>query len=215
MTPKRTCNVAIVGQCSCYKYGIYTIIEKMPGYHVHSMTTNGQHLLEILSLRKEQPDIVITEVRMPVMNAYELLPKLKTQQPNVKVIVLTERCGDYCKHFMLQHGAATLLAKANAITHMDHLLQEVAENGYYYSDICTDTDFKNIKKTTLQKYQALSDRQKELFHHITHGLSNKQIASSASITISTVETYQNQICKKLGLATKAEILQFALDNEIC
>ncbi len=205
--------IAIVDDCSLIRFSLRTLISYLPGMKVQFEASNGKELFDKLQTIAQIPDVIILDIGMPMVNGYEAIDEIKKKWSDVKVIILSQYCGEYSVKLMLQKGANAFLSKNGAFHRIKDAIYAVVEHEYYYSEIAPKKLFDTCKKFN-NKIHELSPKQKEVLHLIFEGNSNKEIAEKLDISFATVESYRKEICKKLEINKRTELVHFVMQNEI-
>jgi len=199
--------------------GIKLIFANHPNYEIGGWGNNGNSILDFI--RREQVDIVITDINMPDMDGITATEKIKTINPYIKVIAVS-MVNDYASvHRMLQSGAdGYVLKNAGA----DELLKalEFAEGGeVYINKEISDILLKGIRfnqsaeaKRIKAIREDLTQREKEILIFIVKGYSNQQIAEQLCISIPTVKTHRSNILAKCDVKNTASLVRFVMENDL-
>ena len=198
------------------------------GYEIMGKAGNGVEALECL--RKEVPDVMLVDLNMPGMGGIELIPKVHTEYPEIKIIVLTtfydERsishaiAGGACGYLLKDSGKEAILsAISQALRGQSVLDQKVmqklntmlaggaASDGAVESSSAPGTSASQSEKDTinLDDY-GMTDREKEICRLISEGCTNSQIASILYISEGTVKNYVSTIYDKLGERDRTKVV---------
>lgn len=180
-------------------------------YHV----ANGKELLD--RVKQKEPDVVLLDIQMPVMDGIEALEILKEKHPKVKVVMLT---GFQERSFVLEsliRGASAYLKKESGIEDLVRIISYVHENGQYYDQeilqmIETIADVTKDGKKKLPVH--LSKREKQTLKLLCENNSNKDIATKLDIKIKTVEWHKYNMMKKIGSKNLASLILFAYQTKL-
>ncbi|WP_320004703.1 response regulator transcription factor [Shiella aurantiaca] len=193
--------------------GLKALILKHPGYEIVGEANNGQEALE--QVKALQPDIVIMDISMPVMNGMEAARQLHSDFPEVKTIILSmHREASYITQCMDYHVMGYVL-KDEAGKEIIHALQAVQQGRKFYSDLTTKVIFEKFAEERTQAPAAaapsitLTQREMEIMKHIAEGKTNHQIADTLFISFRTVETHRANLMKKLNAKNSIELINQA------
>lgn len=169
---------------------------------------NGKELLELVSQKK--PDIVISDIRMPVMDGIEATRMITKDFPETKVIAFTMYDQDEAVNDMISAGAKGYLLKNSSL---DTLLKAVHA-------VFAGETFHDVNITPPEKLQSdnksksiLTKRQVEILKKVALGKTNQEIADELFIGKTTVETHRKNMIKKLGLQGAGELLRYAIEKK--
>jgi len=202
-------SVAIADDHIIFRKGLCAILNEISDVKVVAEASNGLELLEILKLN--QVDIVLMDIRMPVMDGLEATQKVVKKFPQVRVIALTmhEEIGYFNK--MIEAGAFGFLLKQ---TNKDEL--ELAINTVMAGDNYFSQEFiASINRNTSIKKQiniALTDRESEVLELICKGHSNIEISKILGISQRTVDAHRSRLFEKTGAKNAPNLVMFAIKN---
>jgi DNA-binding NarL/FixJ family response regulator len=206
-------NVVIVDDQKIVREGIKMILSLDDQINILAEAENGQELLELLP--SKTPDIVLMDIRMPVMDGVEATRLIKEKYPNIKVIILTTFNEDEYIFKCLKNGADSYILKdsgshdiINAIktAYTGNILlnPEVAKK---LVNALTSTTASNMDKNTdnNNKFKLLTPREMDVAKLIANGKSNKCICETLFLTEGTVKNYVTRILEKLELTSRTEL----------
>lgn len=199
-----------------FRNGFKLLLKNQKELELVGEAENGQQLLELVD--KHQPDLVITDIKMPVMDGIQATKELIQKYAGLGIIALSMFNDDYLVVDMVEAGARGYLLKN---TNKDELLQaakSVYQGGTYY---CSETSKKLtylLSKSSFNPYKnysvCLTDREKEIIVLICKELSNKEIATALNLKIRTIESYRENIQEKIGSRNMVGIVLFAIKTGI-
>lgn len=211
-------NIVIADDHEIFLDGLSLMLSKHPGFKVCDRASNGQQLQEIVD--REKPDIVLTDIRMPVVDGIQSTKQILAAHPAMGVIALSMFDEENLIIEMLEAGAKGYLLK-NA--HKDEIIDainSVYQNKNYY---CAQTSF--LLATMIvrsNKFNAnaqpvpivLNDREKIIIQMICQQQTTQQIADKICLSKRTVEGYRVKILEKIQAKNTAGVVIFALKNNI-
>jgi len=172
---------------------------------------------EALHLCQElNPDVLLLDLNMPGTSGIEIIPKLKDNVQNTKILVLTMHDEEsYLKDVLKMGGHGYILKKA-ADTALLSAIRAVYRDEIYIDPFMTkhliNQAFQNKDSAKpVNNANPLSEREIEVLQLIAQGYTNKQIAEELFISIKTVETYKDRIKKKLNRNRRSELVRYAVD----
>ena len=191
--------------------GIKSVLETDKSIEVVGIAQDGFKALELVE--KELPDVVLMDIRMPNMNGVVATQRIKSEYPNVKVVVLTTfDDSDYILN-AINNGASGYLLKDIGST----ALIDAVKNAYVGDTILPAKIAKRIadaamtvsndREFRLKKAFGLSDREVEIALMIYEGFTNRQIASALHLSEGTARNYISTIYEKMRCENRAEALQ--------
>ena len=197
--------------------GFSLLLKKQKEIEIIDEASNGKDLLE--KVRKQQPDVVVTDIQMPEMDGIEATKKIKEEFPQIEVIALTMFNEDHLIIDMLEAGAKGYLLKNTTKKELTEAIKAVHNGGTHF---CSSTSEKlkgMIVQSVFNPYkkrptETFSEREIEVMKLICQQLQNKEIADKLFISVRTVEGYREKIFEKTGSRTVAGVTIFAIKNGI-
>jgi DNA-binding NarL/FixJ family response regulator len=179
---------------------------------------NGREALEMAINLK--PDIAIVDISMPDLDGLEVTRQIRESAPDVKVLVLTMHDSHQMVRRALDAGANGYLLKSDLPDHLPKAVKAIAENKRFLTsaicEIVVDRFINTGNKTQDEKRAGLrlTARELEIIRLLAEGKSNKKVSAQLGITVRTAETHRRNIMLKLGLHSLAELIHYAVRNEI-
>ncbi len=194
------------------------IINGEPNMKITGQAGNGLELLKLVEA--DAPDIVVTDIEMPVMNGLELIDKLKRRFPNVKPIILSMHNEDYYISQLILNGACAYLPKSCDIDDILLAINRVYTEGYFFtasvSKIIVSTTMKESGQeiAPLLKQLSLSAREIDVLKLVCDEKSNKQIADHLNLSQATIDFHRQSIYKKTQASSVVGLVKYAIKNGI-
>lgn len=179
-----------------------------------SVVADGRALVEAALAFK--PDLIITDVAMPLLNGVEAVRQIKKQLPSVKVVFLSMYSdADYVREAFRAGGAGYILKRA-AVSELGAAILEVLDGRSYISPLVTSEPIATFLShgSSTGFGRELTFRQKEVLQLIAEGKQAKEMAAILGISIKTVEFHKASITDALGLRTTAELTRYAIEHGI-
>jgi DNA-binding NarL/FixJ family response regulator len=209
--------ILIVDDHAILRAGIRSLLTTVPGLEVTGEADNGKDAISHASQFK--PDIVICDLSMPGTNGTEAIQRIKSRNPDIKILVLTVHNTEEQVHNALKAGANGYVLKDDSSEELFLAINNIlAGKTHLSSSICGDVvtgylDRHNDKKNyTLSEH--LTTREREVVKLVSEGYRNKDIAEYLSINLKTVEKHRSNMMKKLNLHNASGIVNYALKNKI-
>ena len=199
------------------RQGLRRILEAQAGWEVVAEASDGREAVA-RSIELE-PDVIIVDIGMPLLNGIEATRQIVRRLPNAGVLVLSMHSDEAFIARALQAGARGYLLKDSADTDLIHAVEAVAAGKSFFSPAAAKTMLDDYlrhlaKKGIVDRYDALSEREREVFQLVAEGHSNKDVADLLSISVATVETHRSHILKKLDVHSTAELVLYAVRRGI-
>ena len=201
--------VLIVDDQALFREGLNTILSVHEEFQVIGEAANGEEALRLAV--QLQPQVVLMDLRMPLMDGVRSTQMISSQAPNCKVIVLTTFDDDESIFDGLRAGAVGYLLKDVASEKLFEAIRATARGEYFLLPSVTAkvmAEFSRISqarpKIDEQLIEPLSAREIEILKCIAQGDSNKQIAEKLFIAEGTVKNHVTNILSKLGVKDRAQ-----------
>ncbi len=190
--------------------GLKALLKLEESLEIVGEAENGE--IAISQIEKLQPDVVLMDVRMPVMDGVAATREINSRFPNIKVLILTTFNDDEYVTQALKYGAAGYLLKD---TPSEELAQGIRFVNKGYTQLGPGIGKKAISQIPVnppdppQSWQELTPREREILKLIASGASNKEIAKSLYLSEKTVKNYVTSILGKLELRDRTQAAIFA------
>jgi len=161
------------------------------------------------------PDVAVLDIGMPLLNGIEATRQIVKRAPTVRILILSMHADEAYITQGLQAGAKGYLLKDSADSDLIRAVSDVAAGRSFFSPavakVMLDDYVRHLAdKGIVDRYEALSEREREIFQLIAEGHSNKEMADLLSISPATVETHRAHILQKLDLHSTAEVVLYAV-----
>ena len=186
--------------------GIKVYVEYMDDIMMVGHANNGRELVDLVNRRR--PDVVITDIRMPIMDGIEATRQILKAHPRTRVIAFTMFDQDEAVQAMLQAGASGYILKNSSLEELLKAVRTVAKGESYY-----DASVEINSPASHAKDNILTRRQLEILKLIAQGKTNSEIAELLFIGKTTVETHRKNMIRALKLKGAGELLRYALEKK--
>jgi len=195
------------------RHGLRKILEERRDWEVVAEAGNGRDAVkQILDI---VPDVAVLDIGMPLLNGIEATRQIVRRAPSVRILILSMHSDEAYITQALQAGAKGYLLKDSADSDLIRAVNDVSAGRSFFSPavarVMLDDYVRHLAgKGIVDRYEALSEREREIFQLIAEGHSNKETADLLSISPATVETHRAHILQKLDLHSTAEIVLYAV-----
>lgn len=217
-TPAR---LAIVEDHTIVRKGIIQLINTASErFKVTLEATNGRDLIsKFPSARKQQPDIVITDIRMPEKDGFETAQWLKLNHPHVKIAVLSMLEDERSVLRMLKLGVEGYMTKNMEPQELLIGLQSILDKGFCYSDFITGTLWGSVRNdaadlSPVEVWLSLTEREKTFVKHTCSELTYTEIASQMGLSVKTIDGYRDNLFTRFNVRSRVGLVLYALKNNI-
>jgi DNA-binding NarL/FixJ family response regulator len=182
--------------------------------HYELVGTAGDGYALLTAAKTVQPDIVILDISMPLLNGIDTATQLKKLCPSTKIIIVTMHAGaDYVRS-AFEAGASAYVLKGSAVDELEQAVRAVLRGHSYITPLITKEVVDVYLSTGSEKPRGLTPRQREVLQLLAEGRTAKEIANLLHITSRTVEFHKGQILEQLKLKTTADLIKYALTHGI-
>ena len=187
--------------------GVKLLLEKQDDIQFVGYANDGESLCNLV--RTKMPDVVITDIRMPIMDGIAATEAIKKISPYTKVIAFTMFDQDEAITQMLNAGVRGYILKNSSLQELLTAIRTVHSGGTYY-----DVSINVPGELTRDKRKSLlSKRQIEILKLVAQGKTNQEIADQLFIGKTTVETHRKNMIRILNLKGAGELLRYALESK--
>jgi two-component system response regulator NreC len=169
----------------------------------------------VFEARTTKPDVVLLDVMMPDQSGIEAVPQLLHEHPETKILILSMQDDPRYVREAFEAGASGYVLKEAADAELVAAIREVAGGGRY---VHPELGARLVAAETEERKRAeedpLSDREREVLRLLALGHTNQEIAKQLFISVRTAETHRAHIMQKLRLSSRAELVRFALDQNL-
>jgi two-component system response regulator NreC len=201
--------VLVVDDHAVVRSGIRSLLAAEDDFEVVGEAANAREA--IFEARALQPDVILLDVVMPGESGIEVLPKLKKEAPDAKVLLLSMQDDPRYVREAFAHGANGYVLKEAADAEVVGAVREIAAGGdYVHPALGARMVAADAQERAAAAADPLSEREREVLRLLALGHTNQEIAKQLYISVRTAETHRAHIMQKLGLATRAELVRHAI-----
>jgi DNA-binding NarL/FixJ family response regulator len=197
--------------------GLKLLLNRVAGTEVVAEAADGREAVRLA--KAFDPDIVLIDVAMPLLNGLEAARQIARENPRTGVIVLSMYMDESYILRALDAGARGYLIKDNADEELENAIRSVAAGRPFFSKEIADALLEEHvhamrKRGVTESRDLLTEREREVLHLLAEGKSNKEAAAVLNLSPYTVDTHRTNLMQKLGLHNTAEIVLYAVRNAI-
>ena len=195
------------------RQGLRRILEEQADWQVVAETGNG---LDAVKLASElQPDVVILDIGMPQLNGLEAARQIAKKLPAARVLMLSMHADEVHITKAVEAGASGYLVKDSADSELVKAVSATAQGKSYFSPAAAAVLLDEYRRSLASRgitdrYDLLSEREREVLQLMAEGHSNKSIAALLGVSPATVETHRAHVLEKLDLHSVAEVVLYAV-----
>ena len=175
---------------------------------------NGKDLIEKLGTKKIEPDIILLDVNMPVMDGRQTAEYLSEKFPAIKLVALSMKDDDDTIISMIRAGCCAYLLKDIHPEELNKALHEIYKKGYYNSDAANINYRRLLQHQDKQNELHLSEKEKEFLQLACSDATYKQIASTMNVSERAVDGYRENLFKKLNVQSRTGMALEAIRRDL-
>ena len=195
------------------RQGLRKIIESREDWQVVAEAGDGREAIALAE--QHSPDVAVIDISMPRLNGIEAVREMTRRSPLTRVLVLSMHDDEAYVTQVLRAGAAGYILKDSAETDLVQAITAVSEWKAFFSPpiarVMLDDYVRQLASNGIvDRYDSLTEREREVFQLIAEGRTNKEIASVMCVSPSTIDTHRAHIMEKLEVHSAAEIVLYAV-----
>lgn len=160
-------------------------------------------------------DVLVLDLEMPGRGGLEVLGELREHRPDVQVLVLSVHPDEQFAVRALKAGAAGYLNKEAASENLVKAIKALGAGDRFISPSVAEELALHVDEAAPERsHEALSDREFQVLRFMAKGMTMTEIADELSLSVKTISTYRTRMLRKLGLDNNAQVIRYALENEL-
>lgn len=207
--------IAIADDYKIFREGLKVGLSSDEDLEVMMEADNGEDLLK--ALEKETPDVILMDLKMPIMDGMEATKEVRKKYPSIKVLVVSMYEDDKFIIHLMENGANGYLLKNTEPDEIRRSIYAVHENGYYFNDLVNKAllkklVLKNNLKPSFNQNVELSERELEVLKMICEEKTAAEIAKEIFLSPRSVEGIRQRLIEKVGVRNSAGLVMFAVKS---
>jgi DNA-binding NarL/FixJ family response regulator len=207
-----TLRILLADDHTVVRQGLRKVLEERPDWQVVAEAGDGREAVRLAEQYK--PDVAVLDVAMPLLNGIEATRQITKRVRSVRILILSMHSDEAYVTQVLKAGAAGYLLKDSADVDLLQAVSAVSQGKSFFSPpvarLVLEECVRPRSEGPVDRYELLSDREREVFQLIAEGKANKEMAALLFISHSTVETHRAHIMEKLDVHSAAEIVLYAV-----
>ncbi len=200
-----------------FRKGLSSLFDDNPNVSIIGEASNGQELLNLL--KEKHPDLILMDLKMPIMDGIEATEQVKSQYPEIKIIVLSMYEDERFIIHLLELGVNGYLLKNAEPEEMENTIDTVMARDFCFNDQVTNIMRKNLFGTKKGKPNFdtnvhFTPREIQILKLVCKELTNTEIGKELHLSSRTVEGHRKKILQKTGAKNTAGMVYFAIKNGI-
>lgn len=173
---------------------------------------NGEQAL--VEAHRLNPDVVIMDVSMPVLNGHQATKRFHTELPNVRILMLSMHDNREYILPLIQSGASGYVLKDVSSNELIKAIETVYLGNTYFSAGASQALFHAQELHHQPGREELSNRERAVLKLLATGYANKEVGRALNISVRTVETHRQNLKNKLGIQSIAGLTKYAIDQQL-
>ena len=205
--------ILVADDHTLFRQGLRRVLEEQRGWEVVAEAADGAEAVR--SALELEPQVVILDIAMPRLNGVEATRQIARRLPAARILILTMYADELYVTQGLQAGAHGFMLKDSADADLVRAVTDLAAGKSFFSPAVSKVVLNDYvrhlaARGITDRFDALSEREREVFQLIAEGRSNKDIAALLNLSPGTVETHRAHIMEKLDVHSAAEIVLYAV-----
>lgn len=209
--------IIIADDYKIFREGLKVGLSADEGLEVMAEADNGEDLIKLLEINT--PDVILMDLKMPIMDGMEATKIVRKKYPAMKVLVVSMYEDDKFIIHLMENGANGYLLKNAEPDEICRSIYAVHENGYYFNDLVNKAllkklVLKNNLKPSFNQNIDLTEREQEVLKMICEEKTAAEIAKEIFLSPRSVEGIRQRLIEKIGVRNTAGLVMFAVKNGI-
>lgn len=222
MTPLPATHIVLVDDHELYRVGLRATIAKMGEAFSVIKECVTRNEFDAFLQQNTIPDLAILDIRLPDGNGIEIARRLKTDYPQVKIIMLSSEVSEEIITELLDIDVEGYLSKMAQMSDVEKAIRTVLTDSKFYGQSISKMMYETYKANavntqkksifSVKKQEALTPREVEIIQHLCNGYTAKQVGEQLNLSYRTVETHRNNILHKLGFNSTTELIKYSVQH---
>ena len=213
--PKKSIKVAIADDHALFRAGVRTALSEKRDILLIAEADNGVELLQLL--KNNEPDVILLDIQMPVMDGVTALPEIRKLYPLVKIIILSMHNEHSMISKLMEIGANSYLTKNTDSDTIYEAIRTCFEQDFYFNDLTNKAMLTNLRSRRTEatsEDSLLSEKERRTLKLLCEEKSTREIAELLGISPRTVEAIRDKLKLKTNSKTMAGLVTFAIKHGI-
>lgn len=216
------CNVVLVDDHTLFAKALKTLISSFEDTYVTFVANNGHEFVTYIQQQNITPDVVLLDVRMPIMDGIATMKWIQDNQPKINVLAITMEDDEETISQMIRYGCKGYLLKDVEPSKLKESIQKAAKGNFVYSEKVGPKVFEqvqntvdSIKKECTSTKLVFKKSEQEFMQFICGtDLNYKEIAKRMSLSPSTIDNRRTELYRKLGVNSRISAVLYAMEHRL-
>jgi DNA-binding NarL/FixJ family response regulator len=208
--------ILVVDDHPIFRFGLSSLLRSHDGWEVCGEAADGRNGVE--KCKQSKPDLVILDICLPKLNGVDAARQILKHNPAQSILILTAVDSEQVIRECLEAGVRGWVFKSDETTDLMTAVEALQRRKSVFSSRVSDLIMDGYKQhrvgPDVPKVAKLSPREREVVQLVSEGKASKEVATILSMTVATAETHRSNILRKLKLHSIAELVLYAVRNEI-
>ncbi len=198
--------------------GVKALLQSRADWQICGEANTGREA--VLKAEELKPDIVILDISMPDLNGLDAARRIRKASASTEVLILSMHYSDQLIREIVDAGVRGYIVKSDSDRDLIIAVETLAKHQPFFTPLATEVILSNfnaggpVTKAPESIRDRLTSREREIVQLLAEGKSSKEVASSLSLSVKTVETHRANIMRKLDLHNVSELVRYAVRNQI-
>jgi DNA-binding NarL/FixJ family response regulator len=205
-------NMVIADDHKIFMDGLKLLLKDEPDMKILAVAGNGKELMDMLP--SFNPDIVLLDINMPMVNGLETGRMINQSYPHIKFMILSTYNDEHLIEKARQYGASAYVLKTANKDELLNNIRCVYKGGHCFPERISTLRSEFDSKDQFLRQFDLTKREVEILRLIRQDFSNQQIADELYLSVYTVQTHRKNIMSKLNINTSTALMKFIMENNV-
>ncbi|HTL09400.1 MAG TPA: response regulator transcription factor [Chitinophagaceae bacterium] len=213
--PSRPIKVAIADDHALFRAGVKTALAVRKDIEMIAEADNGMQLLNLL--KHIEPDVILLDIQMPLMDGITTLPEIRKLYPDIKVIILSMHNDHSMISKLMEVGANSYLTKNSDSETIYQAIKTCFEQEFYFNELTNKALLSGLRTKKVEHAQEdvqLNDKELRILKLMCEEKTTKEIADIVDISPRTVEAIRDKLKTKTGAKSMAGLVMYAVKNKL-
>ncbi len=211
-TGRKPITLLVVDDHPLFRRGLKNAFSETNDIEVVGEADSGREVVNLA--RKHKPSLVILDIALPDKHGLEVVRQMQEEYPKIPLLILSMYPEDQYAVRFFKAGVAGYLTKDSNMDTILEAVRKVAGGGKFATPKVTEKLAFDFLQTDKPVHELLSDREYQVFLMIASGKTLTEIGEELSLSVKTISTYRTRILEKLKMKKNAEIIYYAIENQL-